>query len=180
MAALAFPIGVGGMILASQIIAILSPDYKDAAPVLAILVWAPSILFLYIVVNSLVISQLTKWAVLITGANVVINVVGNIILLPRVGIVGAAAMTLVSEFLQGVFYFYFVHKKITDFKFFSILWQPILASAIMGVAVWFVRDLHLIVAVIIGAVVYGLALLVLRFFKKDDIAFVKSLFGRGE
>ncbi len=179
MAALAFPIGVGGMLLAKPIIGILSPAYTDAAAILAILVWAPSILFLYIVVNSLVISQLTKWAVVITGANVIINIVGNIILLPRVGIVGAAIMTLVSEFLQGLFYFYFVRKKITDFKFFSILWQPILASCIMGVAVWFVRDKHLIAAVLVGVAVYSLALLVLRFFQKDDIAFVKSLFSKG-
>lgn len=178
MAALALPIGVGGMLLAKQIIGILSPEFSGAAPVLAILVWAPSILFLYIVVNSLVISQLTKWAMVITGVNVLVNVVGNIILLPRVGIVGAAVMTLVSEFLQGVFYFYFVRKRITDFRFFSLIWQPILASAVMGVAVWYVKDWPLVGAVIVGAIIYGTMLLLLRFFKRDDIDFVKTMLRR--
>lgn len=178
MAAVALPIGVGGSLLAPQIIGILSPDYAAAAPVLAVLVWAPSILFMYIVVNSLVISQLTKFAMAITGVNVIINLVGNIILLPRIGIVGAAIMTLVSEFLQGAFYFYFVRKRITDFRFFSLIWKPIIASGVMGVAVLYTRFLPLVVVVAIGAVVYAVVLLVLRFFHKDDIGYIKTLFSR--
>ncbi len=178
MAALALPIGVGGSILAEQIIGILSPDYAAAAPVLAVLVWAPAILFMYIVVNSLVISQLTKFAMVITGVNVLINLIGNIILLPRIGIIGAAIMTLFSEFLQGVFYFYFVRKKITDFKFFSLIWQPVLASGIMGVVVWYSQNLPLIFVVPIGVVVYGIVLLLFRFFKRDDLVYLKTLFSR--
>lgn len=179
MAALAFPIGVGGTLLAVQIIGILSPEYADAAPILAILVWAPVLLFLYIIVNSIVVSQLTKFAMAITGANVIVNVVGNLFLLPIIGIKGAAIMTIVSELLQGAFYFYFVHKKITKFRFFSLLWQPILASLVMGAVVWFTRS-HLPwpVVVIIGAVVYGLGLFALRFFKKDDLALLKTLLSR--
>lgn len=179
MAAIALPIGVGGTLLAIPIIGILSPEYAEAAPVLAIVVWAPVILFMYIVVNSLVISQLTKLAMIITGVNVAINIIGNIILLPIYGIKGAAVMTLVSEFLQGAFYFYFVRKKITKFKFFLLIWKPIIASAIMGVAVWYVRDmLPWPVVVIVGAIVYTIALFALRFFKKNDAALLKTLLSR--
>lgn len=179
MTALALPIGVGGSILAKQIISILSPEYSSAAPVLAVLVWAPAILFIYIVVNSLVISQLTKWAMIITGINVAVNIIGNIILLQWIGIVGAAIMTVVSEFLQGVFYFYFVKNKVTDFKFFSLIWQPVIASLIMGVAVWYAQNLSLFVVVPIGVIVYGTILLVLRFFQRDDLVYLKTLFSRG-
>lgn len=179
MAAIALPIGVGGTLLAIPIIGILSPEYAEAAPVLAIVVWAPVILFMYIVVNSIVISQLTKFAMIITGVNVTINIVGNILLLPHYGIKGAAVMTLISEFLQGAFYFYFVHKKITNFKFFSLIWKPIIASVVMGVAVWYTRDLVFWpVVVLIGVIVYALSLLALRFFKKDDVALLKTLLSR--
>ncbi len=179
MAAMALPIGVGGSILAKQIIGILSPDYASAGIILGILVWAPAILFMYIVVNSLVISQLTKFAMAITGINVAINLVGNMILLPRIGIIGAAIMTVVSEFLQGLFYFYFVRKKITDFRFFSLIWKPALASVVMGVAVWYVRDMHIIIAVGVGVLVYGALLLAMKFFNKEDIVYIKSLLSRG-
>ncbi len=179
MIALALPMSVGAMMLArSLIVALGGEEFAASAPILMVLAWAPAILFIYIVANAIVISQLTKFAVVITGTNVVINIVGNIILLPRVGLVGAAIMTLISEALQGMFYFYFVRKKIMKFAFFSLLWRPVIASAVMGGLLWYFRDLHLFVVIPLGAVVYGASLLLLKFFRKDDIDFVKSFAGR--
>ncbi len=176
MAAVALPMATGAMLLAGPIIRILAgEEFAPAANVLSVLVWAPAILFLYIVVNSLVISQLTKFATMITGVNVIINIVGNLILLPRIGIMGAAIMTLVSESIQGIFYFYFVRKKITKFKFLSNLWQPFIASSIMGVIVYLVKDKFLLIPVALGGVVYVLVLLVLGFFRKDDLNFLMKL-----
>lgn len=179
MIAIALPLAVGGMIMAKPIVTLLAGEqFAEAAPVLAVLVWAPAVLFVYIVMNSIVISQLTKFAMIITGANVIVNIIGNIILLPRVGIVGAAVMTVVSEALQGAFYFYFVRKRITDFRFFSLIWKPIIAAFVMGIAIWQIRYLNLFLVVIAGSIVYGVMLLILRFFKRDDVAFAYSLFGR--
>ncbi len=180
MAAIALPLATGGMLLSEQIIRLLAgEEFAPAADVLAVLVWAPAILFIYIVVNALVVSQLTKLATIVTGVNVVINIVGNIILLPRYGIISAAIMTLVSESLQGIFYFYFVKSRITKFTFFRNLWQPFIAAAIMGVTVVFLRDQFLAIPVLVGAVVYGTTLLVLGFFSKDDWQFVMRLLRRG-
>lgn len=180
MVALALPMAVGGMLLAKPIIVLLAGEqFAEAAPVLAILVWAPALLFMYIVVNSIVVSQLTKFATIITGANVIINVVGNLILLPRIGIVGAAIMTLVSESIQGAFYFYFVRTRITRFRFFGILWQPVMASATMGVLVWYLKDASLMLSVPLGGAVYLASLLVLGFIKREDIAFIRSLINKG-
>ncbi len=180
MVAVALPIAVGGMLLARPIITLLAGDqFAGAAPVLAVLVWAPAILFIYIVVNSLVISQLTKFAMFITAGNVVLNIIGNIILLPRVGIIGAAAMTVASELVQGIFYFYFVRKKITHFKFFSNTWKPIIASALMGGVVWLVRDMQLFIVIAIGIVVYTIVLFLFQFFSKEDIMFARRLISKG-
>jgi O-antigen/teichoic acid export membrane protein len=193
--AVAIPMAVGGMLLAKEIILVLAgPEYLAAAPTLAILVWAPAILFVYIVVNSIVISQLTKFAVIITSANVAVNIIGNLILLPRFGIQGAAIMTIVSELLQGVFYFYFVRKKITSFRFWSFLWRPAIAAAVMGGVLAYTRPLLFAIAdrfggmetafsaalflgmsVILGAGIYFVVLMVLRFFQPDDIAAAKQL-----
>lgn len=175
MSALALPMATGAMLLSEPLIRILAgEEFVPAARVLAVLVWAPAILFIYVVVNALVISQLTKFATLITGANVVINIIGNLILLPRVGVIGAAIMTIVSESLQGIFYFYFVKKYVTEFHFFRNLWQPFIASGIMGIVVYYLRDQFIIIPVVVGVIVYGLCLLVLGFFKREDFQFVKS------
>lgn len=142
---------------------------------LAILIWAPAILFVYIPVNSLVISQLTKKALLITGANVIVNTVGNLLLIPHYGIRASAVMTVVSESLQGTFYFYFVRHNITKFKFLPLLYKPLFAAAAMGLILWPLRNRPLLITLPVGAVVYVLILLVTGFIKKEDWGFVKSL-----
>ena len=190
MVAIALPVGVGGSLLALQIISVLAGNkFISAAPILAILVWAPTFLIIYVVANSLVISQLTKFAVIITSLNMVFNVTANLIFLPIYGIKAAAIITVISEGIQAIFYIYFVQTKITRFKITAFLWQPAIASAVMGVVIYFVRDLkfltfsegsilaslsELITLVLLGSVVYVSVLILLRFFKTEDLAFVKS------
>jgi O-antigen/teichoic acid export membrane protein len=172
MIAIALPMAVGGTILSKQLILLVAgQQFIEASRVLSVLIWAIAILFIYIPVNSLVISQLTKKAVAITGINVIINIVGNIILLPIYGIIASAIMTVVSELIQGVFYFYFVRKNITDFAFWSILWKPALASAIMGVMVWHVREVNLLRGVFLGVVSYAVSLYLFKFFKEINFKF---------
>jgi O-antigen/teichoic acid export membrane protein len=198
--ALALPMAVGGMLLAKEIVLVLAgKDFLPAASTLAILVWAPAILFVYIAVNSLVISQLTKFAVIITCSNVIVNLIGNLILLPRYGIQGAAIMTVVSETLQGIFYFYFVRKKITHYKFWAFVWRPAMAAGVMGLLIWLSKPalsvladnlfsletlkgtgLLLALLVFMGVAVYGVALLALGFFRADDINFVKQFLRKGD
>jgi O-antigen/teichoic acid export membrane protein len=178
--ALALPLGVGGSILAPKLIALLAgPEFAASAPVLAILVWAPAVLFVYIVANSLVISQLTKWAVLITGVNVLVNTLGNLLLLPHYGIKAAAIMTVVSELLQAGFYFYFVRVKITKFSFFGFLWRPALASAVMGFVLWPLAQRSIAISIPLAALAYFVSLGVFGFFKSDDLQFLRAFFKKG-
>jgi O-antigen/teichoic acid export membrane protein len=172
----ALPIATGGMLLSEQIIRLLAGEqFVPAAPVLSILIWAPALLFIYIPINSLVISQLTKKAAAITGANVVINIAGNIILLPIVGVKAAAIMTVASELLQGSFYFYFVRKNITPFAFLSLAIRPALAALVMGLGLHYFQTPLLMVNIALGAGIYVAALALLGFFRKEDVQFVKTL-----
>lgn len=178
MLAAAVPMAVGGSILSKGIIVLLAgKEFINAAPVLSVLIWAPAILFIYIPVNSLVISQLTKKAALVTGVNVVVNILGNVILVPIYGIQAAACMTVFSEFVQGFFYFYHVRKNITEFSFWSLSWKPAAASLVMALSIWPFRDLSLYITLPVGFVVYAFMLLVTGFLSKSDIVFVKSFFG---
>ena len=172
----ALPMAVGGTILAAKLINLIAgPGYENAAGVLAILIWAPAILFIYIPVNALVISQLTKKAVIITGANVLVNIVGNLILIPIYGIKAAAVMTVVSESIQGIFYFYFVRKNITHFNFFGLFLKPLFAAVAMGLVLWPIRGQQLLVTLPVGATVYFLILMITGFVSKSDLSLVKGL-----
>jgi O-antigen/teichoic acid export membrane protein len=181
MIILAVPMAVGGTILARQLILILTnhdTGFLPSGPVLAILIWAPAIQFIYIPLNSLIISQLTKKAMLITGINVVVNIAGNLILIPHYGIRAAAAMTVVSESLQGIFYFYFVKKNIVQFAFIKNLLKPLLAAAIMGVALWPLRQTSLAISLPAGLLVYGLVLVMSGFLSGADLQTIKQVFAK--
>lgn len=176
MIAVALPMAIGGAILSKKLILLVAgSEFTDASNILAILIWAIAILFIYIPINALVISQLTKKAMVITGVNVLVNIIGNIILIPIYGIKAPAIMTVVSEGIQGIFYFYFVRKNITKFAFTSILWKPLIASLVMGWAVWQVREMNLVIPLILGLAVYILVLILVGFIKKQDLSFVKNL-----
>lgn len=176
MAAAALPIAVGGMVLSVKLIQLVAgPGYEAGAPVLAILIWAPAILFMYIPVNSLVISQLTRKAVMITGVNVVINIAGNLLLIPHFGIKAAAFMTVVSESLQAIFYFHFVYANITPFNLVPAFVKPFACSVLMGLVLWQIRNGNLFLSLAVGTSVYGLGLIISGFFSKEDIGFVKGL-----
>lgn len=177
MIAAALPMAVGGMVLSAKLILLVAGrEYAEAAPVLAILIWAPAILFIYIPLNAIVLSQLTKKALAITGANVIINVVGNLLLIPHFGIKAAAAMTVISESLQCAFYFYFVRTSITHFSFLSNLLKPTLAALLMGLALWPMRAANLAFSVPIGAAVYVLILILTGFLTGKDLQIFKQLF----
>lgn len=179
MLAVAIPMAVGGMILAQKLIVASwygGPEYAPSGPILAILIWAPALQFIYIPANSLVISQLTKKAMVITGVNVIVNTVGNLILLPHYGIKAAAIMTVISESLQGIFYFYFIWKSITHFAFFSLLIKPLIAAAVMGALLLKFYNLPLITDILAGSVVYVVVLIITGFLKKQDITTFKQMF----
>jgi O-antigen/teichoic acid export membrane protein len=180
MVAGALPMAVGGTLLSSKLIGLVAgPGYSQSAPVLAILIWAPAILFIYIPLNSIVISQLTLKAVTITGANVIVNTVGNLILIPHFGIRAAAAMTVVSESLQGTFYFYFVRKNITKFNFGSIVYKPLVCAIVMGAVLWPFRHYGLYITLPLGLIVYGIMLVITKFVSKEDFSTFINLFKAG-
>jgi PST family polysaccharide transporter len=73
------------------------PAYQDAAPVLALHVWASIAVFMGVVSDRyLVIEQLQKLAFSKALVGMVSNVALNLLLIPAYGAVGAAVATLIS------------------------------------------------------------------------------------
>jgi O-antigen/teichoic acid export membrane protein len=67
---------------------------------------------------------------------VVCNVVGNLLVIPRFGYVGAAIVTILSEFTL-LFPFYFsVRRNVGVVPWVSIFARPLLATVVMGVAAY--------------------------------------------
>jgi O-antigen/teichoic acid export membrane protein len=158
MIALGIPLTIGAYILASKLtVAFFGQAFAPAAHALWLLVAAVSVLFIYVPVNSIIISQRTKTATIITGFTLVFNLVLNLLLIPKYGFVAAAVITFFSELIQLVGYTILVKSKIVDFNYLRNFIKPILAGIIMGFVLLYMKDLNLLVTIIAGSVVYGIS-----------------------
>jgi O-antigen/teichoic acid export membrane protein len=175
MVALGLPLAMGAYLLSSDLtLAFYGKDFLPAAPALWILVSAVSILLIYSPANSLVVSQQTKAATKITGFTLLLNIVLNVILIPRYGFVAAAAVTALSELNQAFWYWLLIRKRIINYHFIRHFIKPVAATAVMAAVVIFLRDKNLWLAIGAGAAVYSTVLLFLRFFHKADWELLKA------
>ena len=110
-----------------------------------------------------------------------VNLGLNILVVPHLGILGAAITTVIAYALvMGLATYY----SLKEFRF-TIDWRfiakSLIASAIMSLAIWRISPQETsttILAVIAGAAIYGVVLLFLKGFSKEELKFFKKLFQR--
>lgn len=175
MIALALPLALGAYLVAKPLtLAFYGQDFAPAAPALWLLVSAVSLLLIYAPANSLIISGSTKTATKITGSTLLLNLILNVIFIPRYGFVAAAAVTVLSELNQAFWYWIFIKRNILEYHFLRFFVKPIIAGGLMAIAVIYLRGYNLWLAIIAGAAVYAISLLLFGFFKKEDWLLFKT------
>lgn len=116
---------------------------------------------------------------LTTGS--VINVIMNLILIPKFWSYGAAIGTIVAEFFVTLIMFFMVRREISILKILVCSWKYVLSGVIMLVAVYLIAAkldssiLNSLILVLIGTGIYGACLLIL----KDKLVYsvIKMIFG---
>lgn len=170
------PIAVGGMILSEQITLFLY-DYPNIPAYLAfvILIWdVPLLMYASYCGNLTTVMQLERNAAVVYGTQGIVNLILNLILATRFGMIGAAFSTVLTDFYStALFYVLFRYKLGPGLKF-NRLARIGIAGAVMGVVVFLLRDLNLFIAVGIGAVLYLALIWLVRAFSPEEM----SRFGR--
>jgi O-antigen/teichoic acid export membrane protein len=159
---LAFPAAVGVALLSEPIVALVGG--KQYLPDSAV---ALSILICYLPLSY--INGLTQYVLiaagkqrLLTGAfavALVFNVLANVALIPRFSYVGAAWVTVASEFVLLVPFRLAARNVAPAVSLIAEIRTPVVATLLMTPVVWWLRDaIHPLVAIPMGAAVYVLAL----------------------
>lgn len=130
--------------------------------------------------NTIILKKKTKFIGTIWIIAAVLNVVLNFVMVPYVGIIGAAAVTLFTyavafaltinysnRFLRFEFDYPFIIKSVVSALAMSLVIIWINPSGIIGV----------LMAVVIGALIYFAVLLALRGIKKEEFRFFRGLMG---
>jgi PST family polysaccharide transporter len=173
---IAIPMGIGGSVLASRIIGLLyAPEYQQAAIVLQLSIWAVVFVIYRVVFENALIASSSQRNYLvgyvIAGA---LTVLGNLILVPSIGLIAPCIVGMVSEFVL-LSYFVISCDFVTPLAVLKMTMKPLVAGAIMGLAL-LVVPLNLFVALAAGSLLYFAMLLALRCLTLEEVAgYVHSL-----
>jgi O-antigen/teichoic acid export membrane protein len=166
---IALPIATGITLLARPIVRLVYANAFDATiPALQIMIWAVVFAFINVPNARLVLvhnrQQQAGW---MTGASMVVNIVLNLLLIPRYGIIGAAAARTTATAVL-FFQLYAYSQRYLDVEnILPLIVRPILAALIMAAAVWPIRHLPLFWPIIAGIIVYGAAAFFLKAIPED-------------
>jgi O-antigen/teichoic acid export membrane protein len=163
----------------SLLVTLATSEFIEGAVVVSIVALA-TVLFCCGSINTHVLNLFkeTKKVGLIYMASASINLVMNIILVPIMGIVGAAIATLVTFAVHLFVVSAISFKKVSydiDLKFIS---KSIIASIPMAFVVWKLNPygaVSILIAVGIATGVYFGVLILLRGFTKDEYEFLKGM-----
>ena len=174
------PVATGVTLLAGPIIGLVyGPAFGPAVPVLQVSIWAVVFLFLNVPHSRLaLIYNRQRDAALMLGVTTGLNVALNLLLIPRAGIVGAAVARLLASLALFLIFYAYTQTRITRVSLLPSPIRPLLATALMGLAVWPLRDWPLLVPVAAGVVVYAAAVLLLDIVPQQDRVYWRELIRR--
>jgi len=178
----AIPATFGLTILSKTLLSILStPDIADQGYMITPFVALGMVLFgiTSIVSNIIALIKRTTISCTIWFIAALSNLGLTLFLVPRIGIVGAAAATLIAFFFALLLTTYYSQKFIS-LRFDYIYLLKILAASLLMSAMLIILSpgslVEILLAIILCAAVYFFTLFVLKALGKEEINFLKNLF----
>jgi O-antigen/teichoic acid export membrane protein len=174
---MALPIAVGSSALAPQVVPFLyGAGYAPAVPALMIVIWVVPLMFASEFLGYIVLvagqERRVARAVLISTS---VNVALNIILVPLLGFLAAAVMTVLTEALLVGQYVWLLREQLRRVDWGRTLVRPALAAGLMGGLALALQGLPLLLNAALCASAYGGLLLALGVVGPDEWRFVRSM-----
>lgn len=170
--AIALPIVVGGIIVSYPIMRVLfGVEYVESVNTFKLLLLTLIPIFPGFILSNILFSFEKRWAPLIaTGAGAVINIILDILLIPKYGITGSAFATVLAQIVMNG-YLYFEVKKIIPFSLFSKLRKIVFSCLLLALGTYsmYLISIPLILLVPISGLIYIMTLFITKESLIDDI-----------
>lgn len=173
LSALALPLAIVTTALAPLMVGLLGGRayLPFGAAALAILIWSIPFGWVNSVTNYLLIAlDQQRGLSRAFAAALIFNVAVNLVFLPRYGFAAAAAITIVSEFFEGLAFYWYLRRSLGPVPWVRLLWRLWLSAIIMAGAVYALWSVQPFLALLAGAGLYAGSLLLLRAFSPDEQA----------
>lgn len=177
---ISLPIAVGGFLLAYPIFSFLYTDeFLPSALAFQILVWdVPLLMYAAFAGDMTTITDQERAAARIYTINTVANVVINLILIPKFGMIGAALVTVLTDLISAIQFYLLFRQKLALPSIRSLAMRIAGAALLMGGAVWLLRSYHFGLAIVAGMLVYFILSVLLGVIGKTEFALVRRVIGK--
>jgi O-antigen/teichoic acid export membrane protein len=175
--ALGLPLTIGTLAVADDIVALLfGAQFAGAGRLLRLLILGTLPLFWVNVASHALIAADRVWALVgVYALSVLVNVVGNAVLVPRWGAAGAAMATVACEWLNLVLVVRLLRGAFGVRLSATGLWRYAAAIVVMLALVWLARPLGVLTTVALAAAGYAAALWALGYTRSAEHVLVKRL-----
>ena len=177
---LALPIGIGTTLLAARIIPLIyGEQFISATLALQILIWAEVIIFVSSLTGYLLnaVNKQTTFTYT-TAIAAAFKIILNIILIPKIGYIGAAISTVATELVVFTILYYFAFKEGYSANLKAKFTKPILACIIMGAAIILLWNLNIILLIGLAGIIYFAAILAMKGIEKEETDLIKGILRR--
>ncbi|MBI2134224.1 flippase [Candidatus Woesearchaeota archaeon] len=168
---LAIPIATGITLLSDRIVSLIySGKFAEAAPALQILIWAEAIIFVS-AISGYLLNAINKQLTftIITGLAAILNIIINLILIPKYSYLGAAIATVATELIVLVLLFDQAQKSGYRISILRTLIKPTIAALAMTALILMIKQQNIIVIIPAAAITYFAILLLIKGIGKEDI-----------
>lgn len=174
------PICVGTTLIADKIILLIyDQSYVGSISALQILIWALFFASInYHLTSILLATNKQKLSCFTMSISVIVNILLNMILIPKFSYNGASIATVVSELTQVTINYYFISENLTIPSIGKLFIKPLEACLIMGIFVYYLSNLivvNIFFVILTAVAIYLTMLLGLRAFSKDEISLIRKI-----
>jgi O-antigen/teichoic acid export membrane protein len=171
------PITIGGGLLAEPlIVTIYGSEFATAAPAFQVLIWVlPAITLTSLCGSISTVLHRERRTARIVSTNAGFNIAMNLWAVPTYGLFGAAVVTVATEVLGLIQYAFLLRDTLSLREMAFLALRPLVASLVMGLAIALTPQLGLLVAIVLGAGVYALALLLVGGVRLAEVRRITSL-----
>jgi len=173
---IAIPSAFGLSILAKPLLQILTtPEFATGSAVVPWVAFGAALFCFYqICVYIIHLVGKTHITVRLLGTSAALNIGLNLILIPRMGILGAAVATLIAYGVLGVLTLMVTRRYLKFGLSLPFIAKSIFASAVMALSLWLINPqstVWVIISILAGALIYFVVLLAIKGLSKQEIAF---------
>lgn len=179
---ISIPTAVFTTLMASKIILLIyGTEYTPSIIALQILIWV--IVFMFI--NNLSYNLLGSvnrqlMGVKIFAFGAVINIILNLLLIPKFSYIGSSFATVITELLMLPIFLYILLKtEYAEIKpLTNDLPQILISNLVLSIVIIYLININLFFVIFIGAFIYVIMIFITKTFDSEDISLIKSLLKR--